>query len=182
MAELDKVTYFVEGLKHATKTEVNYRAPANFEDAWKLAINYDTAMFGQGKPGKGTSSSSSSSSRRFPPHDNYKSNNYSYNNNKHTTHTSHTTPMELDQVESYKAKFLNKGKAYNKPNNLSKIDCYRYSKSGYYAKDYRATQPKAKIANIKEQTYDNNNAELTYLEDNKEQLLKFKGKVNRKPA
>ena len=33
IAELDKVIYFVEGLKHATKTEVNYRVPANFEDA-----------------------------------------------------------------------------------------------------------------------------------------------------
>src|SRR5205085_4703365 len=136
MAELDKVTYFVEGLKHSTKMEVNYRAPANFEDAWKLAINYDTAMFGQGKPGKGILSSSSS--RRFPPCDNYKSNNYSYNNNKYTTYTSHTTPIELDQVESYKAKFLNKGKAYNKPNNLPKIDCYHCGKSGRYAKDCRA--------------------------------------------
>jgi len=170
MAELDKVTYFVEGLKHSTKMEVNYRAPANFENTWKLAINYDTAIFGQGKPGKGTSSSSSlSSSRRFLPRDNYKSNNYSYNNNnKHNTYTSHTTPMELDLAESYKAKFLNKGKAYNKPNNLPKIDCYHCGKPGYYIKDYRATQPKAKIANIEEQTYDNHNAELTYLEDNKE--------------
>src|SRR5438046_6855545 len=105
MVELDKITYFVEGLKHSTKMEVNYLPPANFENARKLAINYDTATFGQGKPGKGTSTSSSS--RRFPPRDNYKSNNYSYNNNKHTTYTSYTTPMELDQVESYKAKFLN---------------------------------------------------------------------------
>ncbi|CAG8670275.1 2748_t:CDS:2, partial [Scutellospora calospora] len=70
----------------------------------------------------------------------------------------------LDLAESYKAKFINKGRAYNKPNNLPKlIDC-------------RATQLKAKIANIKEQTYDNHNAELTYLEDNKERLLKFKDK------
>ena len=105
MAELDKVTYFVEGLKHSTKMEVNYRAPANFEDAWKLAINYDTAMFGQGKPGKGTSSSSSLSSRRFPPRDNYKRNNYSYNNNKHSIYTSHTTPMNWTKLKVIKQNF-----------------------------------------------------------------------------
>jgi Retrotransposon gag protein len=38
MEELDKVSYFIDGLKAATKMEVNYQAPANFEDAWKLAI------------------------------------------------------------------------------------------------------------------------------------------------
>ena len=57
-------------------------------------------MFGQGKPGKGISSSSSS--KRFPPRENYKSNNYSYNNNKYTTQF---TPIELNQVENYKGKF-----------------------------------------------------------------------------
>jgi hypothetical protein len=83
MADLDKVTYFIEGLKPATKMEVNYQSPANFEDAWKLAIRYDTAMFGLGKPTtKGSSSSSPSSSsfssqqRRFPPRNNNNNNNH----------------------------------------------------------------------------------------------------------
>ena len=48
MGEQDQITYFIEGLKPATKMEVSYRAPATFEDAWKTAIQYDTAMFGLG--------------------------------------------------------------------------------------------------------------------------------------
>src|ERR1700741_1007538 len=54
IAEIDKVTYFIEGLKPATKMEVAYQAPDNFEDAWALAIRFDTAMF-------------SSSRREFSP-------------------------------------------------------------------------------------------------------------------
>jgi Retrotransposon gag protein. len=67
MEELDKVSYFIDGLKAATKMEVNYQAPETFEDAWKLAIHYDTAMFGLGKPGNGKFSSFFSSSS-FPLH------------------------------------------------------------------------------------------------------------------
>jgi retrotransposon gag protein len=50
MNELDKVSYFLDGLKDATRREVAYQAPETFEDAWKLAIRYDIAMFGLGKP------------------------------------------------------------------------------------------------------------------------------------
>jgi hypothetical protein len=49
MGELDKVQYFVDGLKLRTKVEVNYRAPNNLDDAIEIAITYDTAMFGQGR-------------------------------------------------------------------------------------------------------------------------------------
>ena len=45
MGELDKVMHYVEGLKSATQQEVKYQAPQMLEDAWKLAIQYDTAMF-----------------------------------------------------------------------------------------------------------------------------------------
>jgi len=48
--ELDKVSYFVDGLKGATQKEVAYQAPVTFEEAWKLAIRFDVAMFGLGKP------------------------------------------------------------------------------------------------------------------------------------
>ena len=50
MNELDKVSYFIDGLKGATCKEVAYQAPDTFEEAWKLAIRFDTAMFGLGKP------------------------------------------------------------------------------------------------------------------------------------
>ena len=53
MGEQDQITYFIEGLKPATKMEVSYRAPETFEDAWKTAIQYDTAMFGLGRPSNG---------------------------------------------------------------------------------------------------------------------------------
>ena len=57
MEELDKVSYFIDGLKAATKMEVNYQAPETFEDTWKLAIHYNTAMFGLEKSGNGKFSS-----------------------------------------------------------------------------------------------------------------------------
>src|SRR5436305_7349521 len=103
MEELDKVFYFIDGLKAATKMEVNYQALETFEDTWKLAIRYDTAMFGLGKPGN-EKFSSSSSYRKFPPCDikiNYKPT------------TNHTTPMELDYIEGSKGRFYEKGKDLN---------------------------------------------------------------------
>ena len=45
MGELDMVMHYVEGLKSATQQEVKYQAPQMLEDAWKLAVWYDTAMF-----------------------------------------------------------------------------------------------------------------------------------------
>ena len=50
MDPLDQVAYYINGLKAATRMEVSYQAPETLEDAWKLAIRYDTAMFGLGKP------------------------------------------------------------------------------------------------------------------------------------
>jgi len=49
MGELDKVMHYVEGLKSATQQEVKYQAPQTLEDAWKLAVRYDTAMFGSNR-------------------------------------------------------------------------------------------------------------------------------------
>jgi hypothetical protein len=49
MGELDKVQYFVDGLKQRTKIEVNYRAPELLEDAISIAITYDSAMYGEAR-------------------------------------------------------------------------------------------------------------------------------------
>ena len=50
MGPLDQVAYYIDGSKAATRIEVSYQAPEMLEDAWKLAIRYNTAMFGLGKP------------------------------------------------------------------------------------------------------------------------------------
>ena len=46
MGNLDQVMHFIDGLKQATKVEVNYKAPDNLEEAITAAIAYDTARFG----------------------------------------------------------------------------------------------------------------------------------------
>ena len=86
MAELDKVTYFIKGLKSVTKMEVAYQAPEDFERAWQLAIRFDTAMF--------------SSNRDNPiqtPHQfrNPKMNPSSSRNNGHGQDP---IPMEIDHI------------------------------------------------------------------------------------
>jgi hypothetical protein len=45
MSEMDRITYFIEGLKGQTKAKVNYKAPATLEEAIHIAVTYDTAMF-----------------------------------------------------------------------------------------------------------------------------------------
>ncbi|CAG8817493.1 13883_t:CDS:2, partial [Cetraspora pellucida] len=44
MHKADKVMYFTEGLKGATKAEVNYHTPENLDDAIKLAASYNSAI------------------------------------------------------------------------------------------------------------------------------------------
>lgn len=46
MGELDQVMHFIDGLKQATKVEVNYKSPSMLEEAIYAAIAYDTARFG----------------------------------------------------------------------------------------------------------------------------------------
>ena len=100
MNEIDKVTYFVEGRKPATRMEVAYQAPNTFDEAWALAIRFDTAMFGTNRP---FSNKSQHQNQRFIPQpqkgnggfepmeldyagttssNNYNNNNYNNNNNK----------------------------------------------------------------------------------------------------
>ena len=78
--------------------------------------------------------------------------------------------MELDQTE-VRRKYL-------RPEIKKKIICYNCGKIGHITKDYRS-KPKAKVANIEEP---NPEIELTHIEENKKQLLRFNGKINRYPA
>ncbi len=72
--------------------EVSYRAPATFENAWKTAIQFDTAMFGLGRPTQGNYHQS------FYKKFDFFNNNYSK-----------VTPMELD----YTGTVQGNNKGYN---------------------------------------------------------------------
>ena len=131
MSTLDQVTYFIEGLKLATKMEISYQAPETLEDAWKLAIRYDTAMYGQGRP------------LGLP----------SRNNNNHRSQNSHRNhqnngpiPMELDQAESH---YNNRKNNNNQKNNKSKDIYYNYNKLDHFTKNCYS-KSKTKIANIED--------------------------------
>jgi hypothetical protein len=71
MGKLDQVSHFIDGLKHATQVEVNYRAPEAIKDAIKIAVTYDTARFGLGRVQPTSSYSNSATSRpSYPNRDN----------------------------------------------------------------------------------------------------------------
>jgi hypothetical protein len=101
MGELDQVTYYIDGLKPSTKMEVAYQAPDTLEGAIARAIQYDTAMFGMGRPfsnnNRHTKSSHSGCAQRNNHYTHYNSSNNNYNHNSNDNGNGKYVPMELDQ-------------------------------------------------------------------------------------
>jgi len=85
--ELNKVSYFINGFKGATCKEVVYQAPETFEEAWKLAICFNTTMFGLGKPKMEQQKNRTSLGER-------------YQSLSRKGYYNHSTPMELDYAGS----------------------------------------------------------------------------------
>src|SRR5436305_9307469 len=83
------------------------------------------------------------------------------------------TPMELDQAEARK-------KYQRSEQPRKKVTCYNCEKLGHIARECRGKQ-KAKVSVLEEQA-STSDAEFIHIEDNKEQLLRFNGKINGRPA
>src|SRR6185369_12715898 len=155
MGELDKVMHYVEGLKSATQQEVKYQTFQTLEDAWKLAVRYDTAMFSsnRSKNDKRYSDRRPGSNKRHEP--------------RSTPRTDNAEPMELDAAE----RFHKKGFKKSVPNG----NCYNCGEPGHIARNCKGKKV-ARLTNTEEPVVVRE--ELGSIHDNKEQLLRFNGKIN----
>ena len=129
MSELDKVMHYVKGLKSATQQEVKYQAPQTLEDAWKLAVQYDTAMFSsnRSKNDKQYSDCWPGSNKRYEP--------------RLTPRTDNTEPMELDAAERFYKKEFKKS--------VSNGNCYNCGKPGHIARNCKGKKV-ARLTNTEE--------------------------------
>src|SRR6266511_1768300 len=109
MAEIDKVTYFLEGLKPATRMEVAYQSPDTFENAWALAIRFDTAMFG---PSRFNPNKSQQSQHRFT------------SKTQKPNFNSGPIPMEIDYVGASSSNYNNNNNNGNRQKGKFNGSCY----------------------------------------------------------
>jgi len=152
MGDLDQVAYFIEGLKPATRMEVSYQAPTDFETAWTLAVRYDVAMYGVGKP-----------MHRYNDNDNLASSRHHRNRRSPSPNNNNQSiPMEIDQVE--------KRQPLSSENRKKKQLCYNCGKPGHFANVCRSKRNTA-INRIEQSRTPSPTAEIGRLEDNYYDLM-----------
>lgn len=124
MNEIDKVTYFIEGLKQAIQIEVAYQAPDTLDKAWAFAICFNAAMF------------------RLSRHNTSKPQQcYILKTSKEN---SGPMLMELDFVGS-----THNNKKHEKSS--QKGNCFKCGQAGHYARNCRVKN-KSKLTNIEDKS------------------------------
>ena len=125
------------------------------EDVWKLAVCYDSAMFGSGCPKLGTYTPTTSSTQHHAPNKGFTN----YRNYK----PQNPIPMELDRAEQKKSHPTK-----------NKVTCYNYRKMGHIARECRSNSnpvPKVKVIVIEEQPKPQSSNKLIQIKENQKQLL-----------
>jgi len=192
MSDVDQVIQYTEGLKSATQMEVAYNSPATLEDAIDRATRYDRAMWGKASNNNNNSRSrpnNNNNHHRPSPKDdggpipmdlsylgenkgnrsrnrtNYQRNKYNNNNNRSNNNNNN----------NYKS-----NNNYNNNHGNTEKKCYNCKKTGHFMRDCPA--PKQSLQNLEETSDNLVNVELTQVESNKDQLLRFNGLINGKSA
>ena len=180
MGQLDQVMHFVDGLKPATQTEVNYRAPDTLAEAMEIAITYDTARFGPGRaPGN-----TNSHQPRYIPHQ--------------RRDNGGPRPMELDNINRRNHGQQNRLTDAEKARLRRENKCFKCQEAGHMARDCnrRPNQPRqqqgnrqaprAAVAEPQQPIHQGppaiNHVHTPSEDYTREQLIKIQGRVNGQEA
>jgi Zinc knuckle len=180
MSETDKIMTFVEGLRSATQSEVDYHMPDKLEDSMKMAINFDDAHFHK-------TTTASKSIAKPPP----RRERIVYVPRLETPSSDTAEPMDLDAINRAKERFTKK----SDKTTSSSGGCYRCGKTGHIARNCKG---KAKDKSVVISTVEKSNekpkenaechtmvkhpSEPEQLEDERERLIRFNGSINKKKA
>ena len=180
MSETDKITMFLEGLRSATQSELNYNLPNKLEDAMKMVINYDDAHFQK------VTTTPKNVARPQP-----RKERIVYVPKLETSSSDTTEPMDLDAINRTRERFH---KTSDKTT-LSGSGCFKCGKMGHITRNCKG---KAKDKSVVVSSVEKGNEkprenaechtmakcskESERLESEYEKLIRFNGSINKKKA